>query len=427
MMVSYYDLPTALQITFMVFQFFAICLGVCMVPQVYSKQKRLHKGLLPLGILLSVAMLGVYSSNVRAQKTETAIPATTRWISEKPVWIAMLLLLAILAYMLYLFVVEYRRRKVTITRFSIKEGLDSLSSGLCFYEHSGKITLVNSAMNTLCHRLIGRDLQNAVLFWQLLQDGNVLPEAEQLSGGDAPTFRLPDGAVWSFACEKLGNVFQLTAADTTQIYGLTAKLKEENKNLEAFNQRLRDYGENADALTRAQERLEIKVKVHGMLGQALLATRRYLQAEDVAPNEAMELWRHSIAVLHKEAVQETPQPLEALKKAAAATGISLQLTGEIPENSKVRQLFLRAAAESLTNAISHAKAKTLYVDFGEEPYAYCVTIYNDGLLPSGSIREGGGLSALRKDTERIGGQMKVTAVPQFILTITLSKGGSNDV
>ena len=111
MMVSYYDLPTALQITFMVLQFFAICLGVCMVPQVYSKQKRLHKGLLPLGILLSVAMLGVYSSNVRAQKTETAIPATTRWISEKPVWIAMLLLLAILAYMLYLFIVEYRRRK----------------------------------------------------------------------------------------------------------------------------------------------------------------------------------------------------------------------------------------------------------------------------------------------------------------------------
>ena len=229
MMISYYDLPIALQITFMVLQFLAICMGVCMVPQVFSKKKRLHKILLPLGILLSVAMLGVYSSNIRAQKTETATPATTRWISEKPVWIAILLLLAILAYMVYLFVVEYRRRKKTITQFSIKEGLDSLSSGLCFYEPSGKIILANSAMNTLCHRLLGQDLQNAVLFWQLLQKGDVLPEADQLSGGDGPTFRLPDGAVWSFACEKLGNVFQLTAADTTQIYGLTARLKEENK------------------------------------------------------------------------------------------------------------------------------------------------------------------------------------------------------
>ena len=118
---------------------------------------------------------------------------------------------------------------------------------------------------------------------------------------------------------------------------------------------------------------------------------------------------------------------QSLKKAAAATGITLALTGEIPEDPKVCQLFLQAAAESLTNAISHAKAKTLYVDFSEDPYAYFVTIYNDGLLPTGPIREGGGLSALRKNAERIGGQMEIRSVPQFILTVTVGKGGDRDV
>jgi signal transduction histidine kinase len=105
----------------------------------------------------------------------------------------------------------------------------------------------------------------------------------------------------------------------------------------------------------------------------------------------------------------------------------LELKGEIPEETKVLQLFLQAAAESLTNAISHAKANTLYVDFGEDPYAYCVSIYNDGLLPTGPIREGGGLSALRKHAERIGGQMEIQSVPQFILTVTIGKGGDRDV
>ena len=436
MMVSYYDLPTVLQITFMVLQFLAICMGVCMVPQVYSKQKRLHKGLLSLGILLSLTMLGVYSSNIRAQKTETAIPATTRWISEKPVWIAILLLLVILAYMVYLLVEEYRRRKVTITRFSIKEGLDSLSSGLCFYEPSGRIILSNSCMQELCHKIVGRDLQNAVLFWQLLQQGGLNHVNKKpglglnvtcLRQGDTPSFRLPDGSVWSFAWEDLDGIYQLTAADTTQIHDLTTQLEEENQQLEMYNQRLRDYGEKADALTRARERLEIKVNVHRTLGQALLATRRLLKEDDTSVSDTLELWHRSIMILHKQAQQRETNPLNQLKKAAAATGIRLELKGRLPKEQKIYELFVQAAAESLTNALTHAKAKTLYVEFQEDLGFYRLTIYNDGALPTGPITEGGGLSSLRTRTEELGGFMEITVKPQFILTITAWKGDTQIV
>ena len=435
-MTTFYDLSETMQILFMTAQFVAICIGVCTGPMVFSKQKKLPKYLLSLGIGICLVMLGIFSSNIRVQKTGISLPETTKWVSQQPVLFAASLLLLILTYYIYLLVKEYRRRKATITRFSIKEGLDSLSSGLCFYEPSGRIILSNSCMQELCHKLVGRDLQNAALFWQLLQQGgldyvNKKPglrlNVTCLRQGHTPSFRLSDGAVWSFAREDLGGIYQLTAADTTQIYELTTQLEQENQQLEKYNKRLRDYGEKADALTRDKERLEIKVNVHGMLGQALLATRRYLQDESVSSDEAMELWRHSIAVLHKEAVQEPAKPLEALKKAAAATGVTLELKGEIPEEPNVRQMFLQAAAESLTNAISHAKAKILYVDFTEDPYAYCVSIYNDGLLPTGPVREGGGLSALRKNVERIGGQMEIKSVPQFILTVTIGKGGDRDV
>ena len=426
-MATFYDLSETMQILFMTAQFIALCMGVYMMPMVLAKQKKLPKYLVILGTGICLVMLGIFSSNIRVQKTGISLPETTKWFSQQPVLFVAGLLLLILGYMTYLFVGEYRRRKVTITRFSIKEGLDSLSSGLCFYEPSGRIILSNNCMQELSHKLVGQDLQNAALFWQRLQTGETANEVLCLRRGDTPAYRLPDGTVWSFAWEQLNGICQLTAADTTQIHELTSRLEKENQQLEQFNQRLRDYGEKADALTRAKERLEIKVKVHGMLGQALLATRRCLQDEGISTDEAMSLWHHSVAVLHKEAVQETEKPLEALKKAAAATGITLELKGEIPEEAKVRQLFLQAAAESLTNAISHAKAKTLYVDFAEDPYAYRVSIYNDGLLPTGPVREGGGLSALRKNVERIGGQLEIKSVPQFILTVTIGKGGDRDV
>ena len=435
-MATFYDLSETMQILFLTAQFVALCMGVCLMPMVFSKQKKLPKYLVILGTGFCLVILGIFSSNIRVQKTGISLPVTTEWFSRQPVLFVASLLLLILAYMTYLLVGEYRRRKTTITRFSIKEGLDSLSSGLCFYEPNGRIILSNSCMQELCYKLIGRDLQNAALFWQLLQQGGLHHVSKKpglslnvicLRKGDTPSFRLSDGAVWSFDWEDLGGIYQLTAVDTTQIHDLTTQLEQENQQLEKYNQRLREYGQKADALTRAKERLEIRVKVHGMLGQALLATRRCLQDEEISFDEVMALWHRSVAVLHKEAVQETEKPLEALKKAAAATGITLELKGEIPEETKVRQLFLQAAAESLTNAISHAKAKTLYVDFAEDLYAYCVSIYNDGLLPAGPVREGGGLSALRKNVERIGGQLEIKSVPQFILTVTIGKGGDRDV
>lgn len=433
-MATFYDLSETSQILFMTAQFITACMGVCMLPTVLQKRRWLPKLILPIGFLISGGMLAIFSANIRVQKQNLPMPAVTQWASELPIWISILLPVAIFGYMVFLLVRERLYRKSTITGFSIKEGLDSLSSGLCFYEPSGRIILSNSCMQELCHKLMGRDLQNAALFWQLLQQGGMKPTVKRrgiraacLQKGDTPSYLLPDGTVWSFACESLDGIYQLTAADTTQIYELTTRLEQENQQLAKFNQRLRDYGEKADALTRAKERLEIKVKVHGMLGQALLATRRCLQDEGISTNEAISLWHHSVAVLHKEAVQETEKPLEALKKAAAATGITLELKGEIPEKAKVRQLFLQAAAESLTNAISHAKAKTLYVEFAEDPYAYRVSIYNDGLLPTGPVREGGGLSALRKNVELIGGQLEIKSVPQFILTVTIGKGGDCDV
>ena len=421
-MMSYYEIPLLAQMLFMALQFITACIGICLLPIVFPKRPLLPKLLLPLGIVLSGGMMIVYSANVRSVKKELPLPELTKWLSEQSVMLPALLLVLVFVVMAAMIYQEYRRRKSRITRGSIKEGLDKISSGLCFFAPNGRVILVNHRMNALCYDLTGQDLQNAKRLWELLQHGHTSGEIQRLTEGEKPSFRFSDGSVWSFACEELDGVFQLVAVDTTQIHNLTEKLTEENCQLEAFNQRLRVYGENADELARSRERLEIKANVHRTLGQALLATRRFLQDDHATADDALELWKRSVMVLHKQARQEEEQPLEQLQKAASATGIRLELKGRLPERKKVYELFIQAAAEALTNALTHAKAKTLYVEFQEEAECYRLTTYNDGALPKGTVTEGGGLSSLRTRTEELGGFMEIAVKPQFILTITIGKG-----
>jgi signal transduction histidine kinase len=183
-----------------------------------------------------------------------------------------------------------------------------------------------------------------------------------------------------------------------------------------------------DELTRSKERLETKARIHSELGQALLSTRRYLLDEDGNQPVPLELWQRNIAMLRKEAeLKEDEQPLEMLSRIAASTGIAIQLNGELPLNEDVQKLFVQAAAEALTNAVSHAQAKTLYIKLVEEKHTYTVFFQNDGDRPDGEITEGGGLGSLRKKVEREGGTMIVKNNPEFSLVIALPKERSDNV
>ena len=87
----------------------------------------------------------------------------------------------------------------------------------------------------------------------------------------------------------------------------------------------------------------------------------------------------------------------------------------------IAELFTSAATETLTNAVRHAQASTLFVEFSELEEYYCATYSNDGNAPSTEIREGGGLGSLRKKIERFEGEMEIKSSPQFVLTVKLPK------
>lgn len=421
-MMNYYDLSIPLRSLLILGLFVEVCIGGYLLPIMFRKKKNSAKFFVLLGMFLSGILLIIYTAEARSRLRDLAVPELSDWLCKQPVLFPLCVFLLILISLVLLIVKEYRFRKNTITRSSIKQGVDKLSSGLCFYQKGGRVVLANKCMSDLCFAIVGRDLQNAELFWEILSGGEVNENVQRLSYGSRPNFRLPDGNVWTFACEELDDIYQLTAANTTQIQSVTDELKEKNIELATLNLRLRKHGENVDELTRSKERLETKARIHSELGQVLLSTRRFLLDEQGGQQPPLQMWQRNISMLRKEAeLKEEEQPLDMLTRIAAATGIIVERNGELPSDVDVQKLFVQASAEALTNAVSHAQAKKLFIELEENANSFTVCFRNDGDVPNGEITEGGGLGSLRKKIESEGGTMTVKAEPEFSLIVTIPK------
>ena len=113
-----------------------------------------------------------------------------------------------------------------------------------------------------------------------------------------------------------------------------------------------------------------------------------------------------------------------LYQAAEAIGIRLDLIGEAGTRQE-QKLLLAGARECLTNAYRHAQATELTIRIehtrpGEGfPGGTVISYTNDGLAPVGPVREGGGLSSLRRIVESEGAEMEIEYCPAFCLRILI--------
>ena len=426
-MMNYYGLNIPLRALLMTLLFVCANAAVVLFIRLVKRKQLLHaKVLLPVVMAVNTFFCVMFATEARATKFSRELPKIVKNVCEMPIIVCILLLLVSFGYLVFAYLSDLKFRKTNLSRASIKESLDKLPTGLCFYLENGKTVLVNNTMNNLCFKIVGRDLQNAKLFWEILTEGEVLPEIERISSGEHPSFRLTDGKVWTFSRAELEDVIQLVAADTTDLSDINQELKIRIAELSVINKRLREYGEQVDELTRARERVDIKAEIHRELGQALLITRRYVLNETDSSDAPIFIWKKNVAMLIREAsYTDEDMLLSDFLDSARNSGVKVELSGELPTDKKQTTLCLMAAVESLVNGVRHADAKTLYITARETEKEISITYENDGALPKGDIVEGGGLSSLRHRATRLGGSMVVKSTPRFSLIITLPKEGGN--
>lgn len=350
-------------------------------------------------------------------------------IVEMPVLILILFLIILIGIFAASVFYLNRIQGNMITENSIKESTDDLPMGLCFAKKDGIPLLVNRKMYMLSLVIMDTSLQNAKHFWEKVSTGDLPEGIRRVKEGEEPVLILQNGSVWTFSKSYIKidkeKVVQLLAVDTTDLYNLRYELEKKNESLKEMNARLHDYSENVTELTKEEEILATKVKIHADMGSALLATRYYLnnprgkeQAEAL-----IKSWDYNVSLLYNEANQEVKEDVfQHLNEAAAAVGVTIEVNGRIPKNNvRAERLIVAAGRECLTNTVRHGAGDKVIIWIQENRMYYHVEYTNNGIVPEENVKEGGGLMGLRRRVEDMGGNMQIVSSPQFMLVINIPK------
>lgn len=106
---------------------------------------------------------------------------------------------------------------------------------------------------------------------------------------------------------------------------------------------------------------------------------------------------------------------------AAALGVEIKLDGMLPIEPVIYDLTVKAIRECVTNCVRHARGTAVFAEIRGIPGGYTVSVTNNGEKPKTEIREGGGLSDLRRSIEAAGGEMAVLSRPEFTLKLKFTR------
>lgn len=347
-------------------------------------------------------------------------------IISLPLWLHCVVAVVLLTLVVYGLVSAVLWNKKHISPVSIKESADTLPAGICFYEQSGLVKLINTEMNHLCVLATGKALLDGVSFWRKISQGEIEENCLPLQTGEKPIIEYEGGKVVSFKrySHKIDGkiVYEIVAANVTERYRLTKELEQKLEELKVVNKRLVAYGDKVVLLTKEKELLAAKIRIHNDMGKLLLSTKRKL-AETLDETEQKQMicfWQAEIAALKSTRPHTKKDNLQVIKDAAKLVGVTVKFCGEKPKADTINEKILTSAMhECLTNTVSHANGKTMMVTASDKNGKYTIAITNDGENPKNKIIEGGGLSGLRLLVERENGAMLIHSTPQFELIIEL--------
>lgn len=314
-------------------------------------------------------------------------------------------------------------RRSELSLVSIKECFDTLPAGLCVYFPEGLAKIVNPSMSRICRDATGSSLANAASFWQQLTE-STLPCS--VSGGEKPIIRLPDGRAFSFARYEAAldgaPVYELIASDITEEYRLTEELEEKQARVKAINTRLKALHSELKYVIMEKEVLQIKVRIHDNLGQALLLARRWLSDPSGTDfDELLRMWRDNIRLLEQEDREEWQTPYFVNCQRAKMLGVRLNIEGTLPTEDPLIPVIDTAIAVHTTNVRRHADGDCAVIRVTDTGSAYELRFTNNGTPPAKDMKPAGGLRNVARAAAEIGGSMTFRAEPVFEMLLTLPK------
>ena len=319
----------------------------------------------------------------------------------------------------------FKRCRNYLRENAIQESLDNLPSGIVFFDGNGMPKLMNRRMHQICMNLAGRDIQNITELEEALSK----PLKEQVFfDDDLKVYGFSDGSVWKFSEKEIittgGDRFsQVLASEVSELYQSKVLLKRENQKLQEMSAAMKELSKNVVTLTREEETLSMKMRVHDNLGYSVLAAQRMLMRESEEDRDIfLSQWKQTLDLLNKDNESvEDEQLHRQVQDRAKFLGVKIIYTGEKIWESHIFRLLDIILLEALSNCVRHAGASELYVKFGSAEHEWGMVITDNGQKPEKNIKEGGGLSGIRKKVEQCGGTLRICSDPIFSITVKIPK------
>ncbi|MBR2812321.1 MAG: hypothetical protein IKD69_13170 [Solobacterium sp.] len=329
------------------------------------------------------------------------------------------LLYGLLAVRRHIYGIQYRRNALDeLSRVSVKDAMNSLNSGLLFYDLDGSRRLINRKMYELMEDIFHTSFRNANLFYDcLVREGKNSPE---------PILTASDGRIWLFSRHEITigrrKYYELTASDVTEKVKANRALIRTRENLERSREALREALETAVEQSRQEAMLEVRGRTHDLFGSRLSLLLQSLRYEgktdvDVLVRSCRDLMKDITEIDGK---MDAEAELQSLKATMGRLGIRVAYNGSLPEDEADADVLVQAVREAITNSVRHAYATQITVDAGMIDHAFTAVIKDNG-TGSPDCHEGGGLRAMRRRIEARGGTLEVCSTDPFVLKITFQE------
>ncbi|MDD6799781.1 MAG: hypothetical protein PUE85_05115 [Firmicutes bacterium] len=331
-------------------------------------------------------------------------------------------------------IARFRRRKKKIYSDSIREALNTLPAAVCYFDKNGLVKLCNLNMYRLYHEMTNSNLQTLEELHEALDKCSKITAVKKISD-ENPVWLFQDGRYRMFSEKSIeandGKIYaEAIFYDVTELYNKKLELKNQEEQLKEVNENIRILTQNIAAITKEEEMLFLKTKLHDRLGAGIVAARQaiLLRRSSAETEGVIRMWREAIAIVNSgKNVYPAQSGLNELLRDAKTIGINIITDGIFPDGSESAEVFLCAIQECLTNCARHAGGNELYVTICNEAGKDKIIIKNNGKAPDKEIRPGGGLINLQKMVSRHGGIMEIQSLPEFKLTITIGeRRGADD-
>lgn len=348
----------------------------------------------------------------------------TALLNSVPCFVLWLVAGASAAFSVPAVIFDIKRDKKRITRASVKEAMDDLPVAGCYFTENGRVKLCNRQMYTLFRLMTGHDLQSYTELKAAVKNcrENGITVTED---GD---FIFPSAGVWHYSENRVtasdGNTYiEAVFTDVTRIFNANRELAFDNAELERINAKLQKMYSRAEEYVREREYLAFKMKIHDEIGHSLAVIRKSFGEETESAELESRVKALSLAVgtLVYTKKEDSFDPLDRLLFEADELGVEIKIDGMLPIEPLVYELTVSAVRECMTNCVKHAHGTSVFVKISALSGGYTVTVTNDGEKPKDKIREGTGLSTLRKAVESAGGEMVVSHYPSFMLRLILMR------